>query len=246
MVSALIARQPVTTYQVKIVPSFENVVATDYFPLQIKNTWEYVGTARNVAEQEKVVQKEVRVLMQVMDITRGGNATLFIMKGHPSDAVWAITSEDASQDVVDVPGSTYGYLLIANKVFRIPEDRLGAVRKSIEEGVMPGFIEPGIISQADMDFELPLFRGQVFGSPDQIARNDRSYAWHVTDSTLYHAPDKEMIKEIPCYKLVYLTRSDYTEISFVPYVGIVSFSYSHHGSKAQVDLNLQDYRIHSR
>lgn len=241
VLSAMIARRPVTTYQVKRVPSFEDVDATDYFPLRAGNTWEYVGTARNDTAQKTVIVKKVRVLMSVTGVTRGGSATLFTMKGHPSDAAWALESHDSSKNTVEVPATTYGYLVVANKVLRIPEERLGDVKKSIEDG---GFLKPEFISQDDLEFEFPLFRGQVFGSPHQMTRGDRRYAWQVTDSTLFHAPGKEAIKEVPLYKLVYLTLPDYTEVSFVPYVGVVSFSYSHHGTTAQVDIDLQNYHVH--
>jgi hypothetical protein len=241
IVSALIARRPVTTYQVKRVPTLEGVDVSDYFPLRVGNTWEYVGTARNDTDQKKIIEKKVRVVMRVVDVTRGGNAMLFMMKGHPSDAAWALEPENLPQNVVQVPASTYGYLLVANKVFRIPEEHVDEVKKSIEED---GCLAPELISQDDLDFEFPLFRGQVFGNPSQIARGDKSYAWHVTDSTLYHASEKGLIREVPRYTLEYLTMPDYTECAFVPYVGIVSYSYSHHGTTAQVDLDLRDYRVH--
>jgi hypothetical protein len=241
VLSAIIARRPATTYQVKRIPSFENVAATDYFPLKAGNTWEYVGTARNDTAQKTVIEKKVRVLMRVVDVTRGDSTTLFTMKGHPSDAAWALESHDSPKDTVEVPASTYGYLVVANKVLRIPEERLGDVKKAIKDG---GFLKPELILQDDLEFEFPLFRGQVFGSPHQMTRGDRSYAWQVTDSTLYHTPGKETITEVPRYKLVYLTRTDYTEVSFVPYLGVVSFSYSHHGTTAQVDIDLQDYYVH--
>jgi len=241
VLSAMIARQPLTTYQIKRVPSFENVVASDYFPLRTGNTWEYFGTARNDTEQKTVIEKKVRLVMRVAGVTRGGNATLYTMNGHPSDAAWALQADDSPKDAVEVPASTYGYLVVANKVFRIPAERLGDVREAVEDG---GFLKPAFISQDDLEFEFPLFRGQVFGSPHQIPRGDRSYAWQVTDSTLYHASEREAIKEVPRYKLVYFTRPDYTEVSFVPYVGIVSFSYSHHGTTAQVDIDLHEYHVH--
>lgn len=217
------------------------MAATDYFPLQAGNTWEYVGTARNDTVQKTVIEKKIRVLMRVVDVTQGGSATLFTMKGHPSDAAWALESHDSSKDTVEVPASIYGYLIVANKVLRIPEERLGEVKKAVEAG---GFLKQELVSQDDLEFEFPLFRGQVFGNPHQMTRGDRCYAWQVTDSTLYHTSGKETIVEVPRYKLVYLTLPDYTEVSFVPYLGVVSFSYSHHGTTAQVDIDLQDYNVH--
>jgi len=244
VVSAVIARQSVTTYQyqVKCVPSFENVAATDYFPLQPGNRWVYEGTARNDTEQGTVVKRKVRVVMRVVDVTRSGSALLFTMEGHPSDAAWALKATDASEDVVEVRPSTYGYLVVANKVFRIPQERLGDVRRAIEDG---GFLKPGLISQNDLEFEFPLFTGQVFGTPHQMARSDRSYAWHVTDITPYYPPGRQKGKVARGgLRLVYVTRPDRTEALFVPYVGLASFSYNHHGTIAQVDIHLHDYRVH--
>ena len=241
VLSARIARDPVTKFQVRLVPSSENVPVTDYFPLRVGNSWEYVGAARNATEGNIVVEKKVLATMRVKSVTHGGNATLFSMEGHPSDAVWALQQADVSKEVVQVPPSTYAFLVIANKVFRIPEGRIENIKESLESG---GHIGPNLVSQEDLAFEFPLYRGLAFGSAHHIARNDRSYAWHVTDSTLYHAPDREAIREVPRYKLVYLTFPDYSEMSFIPYLGIVSYSYSHHGTTGQVDIYLEDYSVH--
>lgn len=242
VLSALFTRHPITKYQVKIAPSFENVATADYFPLRVGNNWEYVGTARNDTEQGVVVEKKVRVVMRVEGAVRGGNATLFIMKGHPSDAAWALEAGDAFQGAVDVPASTYGYLVVANKVFCVPEERLADVRQALEE---EGYLKPELLSQEDLDFEFPLFRGQCFGSCNQLARSDRSYVWQVTNSTLYHhAAAEGAITEVPLYELKYLTRPDCTVVSFFPYTGAVSYSYSHHGTTAQVDVELHDYHVH--
>jgi len=241
VLSAIIARRPITTYHVKTLPSFEDVQTQDYFPLRIGNTWEYFGTALNDTVQKKVIENNVRVVMSVIDITEGENATLFTMRGHPSDATWALKPHDSSEDIIEVPASTYGYLVSANKIFRIPEERLVEVRKSIKEG---DFLKPELVSQEDLEFEFPLFRGQVFGSPHQLVRADRRYAWRVRDTVRYLGPSNETSKEGSQYKLVYVTMPDYTEIYFVPYIGISSFSYHHHGTEAQVDINLRNYSAH--
>jgi hypothetical protein len=239
VLSSIITRWPITTYHIKTLPSFEDVQTKGYFPLKVGNRWEYFGVALNDTGKN-VIEKKIKVVMAVTEVTQGGNAVLFTMKGHPSDAAWALESRDASTDIVEVPASTYGYLLAANKIFRIPEERLAEVRKSIKEG---GFLKPELVSQEDLEFEFPLFGGQAFGSPHQITRADHKYAWQVRDSVRYIGLGNEDGTKSSQYKLVYTTLPDYTEVAFVPYLGIVSFSYHHHGTEAQVDIALQDYRM---
>ncbi|MFH1420626.1 MAG: hypothetical protein ABIG30_01530 [Candidatus Aenigmatarchaeota archaeon] len=239
VVSSIITRWPTTTYHIKTLPSFEDVQIKGYFPLKDGNRWEYFGVALNNTGKD-VIEKKIKVVMSVTEVTQGGNAVLFTMKGHPSDAAWALESHDALTDIVEVPASTYGYLLVANKIFNIPEKRLAEVRKSIKHG---GFLKPELVSQDDLEFEFPLFSGQAFGSPNQITRADRNYSWQVRDAVRYIGPGNEDGTKGSQYKLVYTTIPDYTEVAFVPYLGIVSFSYHHHGTEAQIDIALQNYRM---
>jgi len=242
IVSALIARQTLTKYELRLVPSFDNIETTDYFPLREGNFWEYIGTARNAVGDGVIVEKKVKISMSVVEVFRSANATLVTMKGHLSDAIWTLEAKHATEEIIHIPESIYGYLIVANKIFRIEEGRLALAKDMIRKG---GYDEYNLIGDTNLEFEFPLFRGQVFGDFDQLVREDRSYVWHVAESTFYHVSEKDTIKEVPHYEIVHNTLPDYVGFSFVPYRGIISYSYSHHGTTAQLDLYLQNYNVHT-
>jgi len=240
VISALIARTPNTSYEVRVVPSYENVATTDYFPLKVGNSWTYVGTARNAVQGREAEECKVRVQMRVIDAIAGPKAILFLMQGHPSDAAWALKQGDSARTELSLEPSHYGYLVVANKVFRVAQPALDGAIAAIRDGeVMPDTA----LSNCEMEFEFPLFRGQAYGQLSQLARRDMMYAWHVLDSTLYHCPEGERVRECPHYTLVYNTLPDHSQVDFVPYLGITSYSYSHHGTPAQVDVWLKGYAI---
>jgi len=242
VIAALIAHTPKREYEVRIVPSYENVNTADYFPLKKGNSWTYIGKARSAVEGGDTIERKVCVEMCVVDEVAGAKATLFVMEGHPSDALWALKKNTVIQEVSPVEPSIYGFLVVANKIFRIPEKNLSAITAVLHKG---GLMPDSLLSSSDMNFEFPLFRGQVYGSASQLARDDIKYKWLVNDSTLYHHPDSGRMRECPRYTLVYNTVPDFTEIGFIPYHGITSYSYRHHGTTAEVDVYLQKHTVHT-
>lgn len=242
IIAAYIASQKVTRYELLRVPSFDLITTTDYFPLKEGDEWTYEGVAENATEEGRVAKAKVVIKMRVVKSVKGKCATLYEMAGHPSDCAWALSDDDSKKTSVDIKPSKYGYLVVGNKIFHVDEDKLSAIAKAL---ITNGLLEEGVLSEDDIAFEFPLFKGQIYGAISQLVRDDRSYVWYVNNSTLYHEQEGDKIKEMPEYQLIYNTRPDYMEINFIPYLGIVSCSYSHHGTKAQINVSLVKYHVHT-
>ena len=150
----------------------------------------------------------------VVDFIEGKNASLYVMQGHPMDVAWSLTKKDVGRSRKKVMPSKYGYFVVSNKIFMIDEDKLERVADALRK--KDSLLEQGTLSNGDLEFEFPLFEGQKFGEPNQLARNDLSYFWYVKDSTIFHSPEGDKVKAIPSYKLLQNTLPDYLEMEFTP------------------------------
>ncbi len=243
VISAFIAREHVTRYDVKIVPRFELVSVTDYFPLKVGNAWLYKGRLKEaVMGQSEAIEIPAEVTMKVINLVKGQHASLYIMQGHPSDAAWSLTEKDVNRSVKRVTPSRYGYFVVSNKIFMVDENKIDRIADALRN--KEGLLDKDILSYGDLEFEFPLFEGQKFGELNQLARGDLRYCWYVESSTIFHSPEGDKVKAIPSYKLLQNTLPGYVEMEFTPYLGITSYTYSHHGTPAQLDLSLEKYHIH--
>jgi len=206
------------------------------------NQWVYEGTVANaVVDSSEIIEKEVMLTMSVQDIVQNGDIILYIMNGHPSDAAWALETEHIDEKIVRIPPTKYGYLVVSNKIFYIENSKLSQIIQSLRGN---GYLGNNIVSQNDLEFEFPLFKGQRFGEVSQIVRQDLRYFWYVNDRIDFHEPKTGLVRVVPEYQLIYNTLPGFVEINFRPYLGILSYKYSHHGTKSEVNISLSDYKIH--
>lgn len=243
IVAVLTARHKVAVREMRRFQPADEVRATDYFPLSVGNQWTYKGKAKNRAPDDTmVIEKPVRVTMTVERVVRRGDASLYIMRGSPADAQWSLTPEDRCKPVVEPPPSRYGLLVAANKMFPIPDGRIAQVSDALENGAS---MCP--VTADEPAFEFPLFEGQRFGDSSQLARKDDASwwnVWYVEEVTESAVPEAGSRPVAPTYHLVYRTNPDYTEVLFVPYVGITQWSYRHHGTPAEAEVSLTGCKTH--
>jgi len=249
ILSAFIAREKITNYEVREIPTGYNLgKVTKYFPLAIGNYWIYTGR-QITRNDEQTKEKNVNIKMEVVDCYKNNNnagVALYIMRGHPLDAA---DFESASK-VGKVIQSKYGFLLIANKIYKIRESRLNEAIERVQSGRTfyvdtsdwePGTESPVILEECE--FEFPLFKGLRYGDNVQLARNDYRYFWYVDDYMNYRYSENGHLREYPQFEIAYLTNPDSLKLTFAPYLGITSYEYSHHGSRMEVNLTLSDYKI---
>jgi hypothetical protein len=216
----------------------EASAVADGFPLRVGNAWTYEGSVSTQTQGTNEASGRVRVTMRVVEEKHSDCAALYLMEGHPVDAAW-FEPRGKPGEVVEVPASRYGYLVVANKVFRIDGARADKVKQAM---AADGFLPNGLVGPDDLEFEFPLAPGKRFGNPDGITRPDFSYCWLVVD-----AADKRFAPALPQGKqppstarcrLVFETRPDHQIVGFDPTVGITDFAYEHHGTVATVQLHL--------
>jgi hypothetical protein len=91
----------------------------------------------------------------------------------------------------------------------------------------------------------PMAPGDRFGDPTSLQRTDGMYAWLVEDRS---PADLKAIRAVRSdmsafrYRLTLRTNPDHTFIEFVPGIGIVRYTYGHHGTPAYTDLKLVEFK----
>jgi len=241
ILAALIAREKITTYEYKEIPGYDFITTTDYFPLAVGNYWAYEGFATTTVVGGKLIEKKVQLRVKVIDVIREGDIALFVLSGHPSDAAWALKEKNLKDTIIQIPPSKYGYLVIANKIYFVEQDKISKIVEAIKDS---GHLGSDLITQSDLEFEFPLFKGQRYGEISQVARKDLSYFWYVDDYVSRHQIENASFRYLPEYELVYNTTPDFISLTFSPFLGIISYKYSHHGTKAEVNISLASYKIH--
>lgn len=240
ILAALIAREKNTVYELRDVPTFDDTRTTDYFPLAVGNRWTYEGVARNLPFTDSaILEKHVRITMEVVDVVRGADAELYVMSGSPADAAWAIESRDRGRKAVYPPRSHYGYLVISNKVFLVDSGNIARVADGLKSDFPVSLVDVG-----DLEFEFPLFKGQRFGDPGQLTRPDHAYSWYVNDKAGGGNYEKAQMRSAASYQLIFDTAPENIEVWFEPYLGITRWSYSHHGTRAEASVSLTGCKTH--
>ena len=234
-------KQKQTTIEVRKVSTLGLDDFRKYFPLQVGNEWIYEGVVRKISEDKSIIERNVLVRMKVVEaITMKENTavTLFVMSGHPTDAMGLRDVDATSAEVVEPPPSHYAFLTIGNKVFEIYE--VEAVKEFVQAGGFNGTFK---LTQEQLVFEFPLFKGQRFGDSESLARADMRYLWYVNDIRQYDEPNDNKISQQLEYQIIRNNLPDSESVLFRPYLGIVEFDYVHHGPTHEVHIGLKDYHL---
>ena len=154
-----------------------------------------------------------------------------VISGFPSDLDWS----DGYPQVADS-------LLIEarSKFYLISGDRLQDAVRRFEQ---PADNLDGLFKDDDLILQWPLQSGQKFGDSGGLARADNMYCWFVSSVAPASMPAASGITAAkwPEYTLEFRTNPDDTEFSFVPDMGITKYSYHHHGTVADTELQLKEF-----
>lgn len=219
--------------------AYREIAATDWFPLAVGNYWVYEGDAK-IYGNEQVYEFKIRQRVDVELQVNNGDWSLYILKGHPMDAL-GIEDLEATKGgkVVDVPGSANGYLINQNQVY----DVLGSQMEDFKKAMAAKDAETELNALAgDEVFDFPLIVGKSFNRAMEPERADHYYEWYVMDK----APSpKWQVEGKPGdeYHLGFYTNPDHTDVWFVPGVGITRYKYHHNGTTFDVDVILKVYHL---
>jgi hypothetical protein len=206
------------------------------FPLNPGTSWLYEGTVRlTTAGSDSATTATVEWRMEVRRLIQHGNVRAAIISGFLSELDWS-DGRRQPQDSLLVES--------ADRFYRITGDLAEPIRR-LEQ---PSDDLAGLLQDDNVILQWPLKPHMKFCAAEGMARPDNRYCWVVAET---RASSPLRIKGVPRGKhtefvLQYQTNPDDTEFSFVPDVGITSYSYHHHGTVADTELKLVEFRPPSR
>ncbi|PJZ68635.1 hypothetical protein CH373_16705 [Leptospira perolatii] len=217
---------------------FSSADVPKYFPLEPGNRWWYSGKAKQSIGPGKTIEKNISIEMRVLEVIKNREAQLFILEGHPSQAVWYLKPEHKNLKKVVIRPERYAYLSVGGKLFEIRGDSVDTVISDLRKNSnLPN------LDLDDIAFEFPLFDGQKFGGTKGPDGEVEGYDWQV-DRVLSKAQKSlRKMKKYLAFQIIQRALSSYTEIQFEPYSGITKYKYIHHGSVCEVYLDLREHHL---
>lgn len=217
----------------------------NYFPLDKGTYWIYRGETKFLVPKENATDEEKRkgvanekrseVLtwkMEVVDTLGRPNLFAALIKGGPWDLAWYEPGKARGDYLILRVGDLRYYQYSGKAALE-----LWAKLQASDERFIPSDIEEG-----ELMLDFPLVTGKVFGG-DLSGLIRSRYCWVVEGESGKSFPGAEKFPDSLVYSLTYRTSPDHQFLDFATGVGIVAYSYGHHGSLAETSLQLIDFGI---
>lgn len=199
-------------------------------PLSPGTSWTYHAAVAWTDTGDTLVHRDTIVWHTEVSARHQRDSTVVAtVRGWPSALAWWTPGQPPERSLlVCLPG----------RVYQLTPDTLTLDR--ITDSLLRGQRVPG---PDDLILQLPLHSRMLFGR-DPAERPDRMYAWDVQDASpvptalrawAHGAADSLLT-------LAYLTLPDEQEVKFVPGIGVVGYAYTHHGTVAETEARLTDFR----
>jgi hypothetical protein len=243
-------------YDFKETSNWDVSQSKSYMPLGSNYYWIYEGEYTGYSYQYKdYFTKKVLVKFEIIEGIENNGLSLYIVKNLPTEVSHKIDTRfnelsrnelNSDEPIVLDGGEESGLLLIANKLFIIPEEHVKDTKEFVldplkVENQQLSSLHP--LSPEDILFEFPMFKGQRFGSFESISRGDLSYFWFVNQKREIQTLNKDTFELVPVFELIYNTLPDTRMLVFRPYVGILSYKIIHNGSIKDLTLHLKEFNI---
>jgi len=200
-----------------------------YFPLKRGAYWIYQGNIRwTKINSSEVGEEEITWKMEVKRVVQQNNIVGYEMLGAPWDLAWY---EEGKKP------SSYGIIQTGGRFYRTPTETI--TRLMSEDDTLAG-----LVSENELFLDIPLIQGKKFCDTWSIARSDNWYCWVVSQenqSTMMKIKGVDPSKMLVEYRVVNQTMPDHSIFSFIPGVGISHYTYAHHGTVSEVDVQLIEY-----
>ena len=200
-----------------------------YFPLKQGTYWIYQGTVKwTEPNSSETREAEITWRMEVMQVIQRDAITGYILHGGPWDLAWY--EEGKAPD-------DYGIIQIGERFYKTS---LETTQRLQDEN------DPltDLVNDYQLLLDAPLLAGKKFCDATSMARDDGMYCWVVGQDAeispvgFLSIGATESLAEFP---IRYQTLPDYTEVRFIPGIGISGYVYVHHGTVSEVDVRLVDY-----
>lgn len=208
-------------------------VAVESFPMSAGTSWTYRGIVRWTHDINKVSETKVEWKMEIRRLIQRGEYAGAVVSGFPGDLDWS--------DGKVHPTDSLLVRSAQEKFYLIPSDRFA---DSIHRFENPNGSLADLLNDDELFLRLPLKPGNKFCDAEGMARSDDEYCWVVDSSkTVELARVIGTPKEAQTsYTIRYLTNPDDITFDFVPGVGLTSYEYHHHGTVADTELTLSEFR----
>ena len=209
----------------------------DYFPLAKGNYWVYQGESKflvknPVTEKNEPKTEALTWKMEVVDTTTRDGVFAALIKGFPSDLAWYEPGKERG-DYLIVRVGTATYYRFFDKAALDAWAKIKDETQSLDD----------LDGKGELFLDAPLVDGKVFGGTFHDLARGR-YCWVVEGAAGFDPkrfPAAGKLVEHRDFNLTYRTSPEHTFIDFVPGLGIVGYSYAHHGTLAETDLVLVEF-----
>jgi hypothetical protein len=201
------------------------------FPMSPGTYWIYRGTMRWTHDLNQVSESKLAWRTEIRRFIQRGTVSAVVVSGFPSDINWSNGHPNASDSL---------FVEANGKFYFIPGDRFEDALNRLERA--SGTVD-GLLNDDDLILKWPLSRGEKYCDRDSMARPDSRYCWFVASvaRTVLPAVAGAGSAEHTEYLLDYNTNPDDASFSFVPGIGITKYSYHHHGTVADTELQLVEF-----
>jgi hypothetical protein len=204
------------------------------FPMSVGTSWAYRGIVRWTHDVNKVSETKVDWKMEIQRLVRRGEYTGAVIRGFPGDLDWS----DGHANPTDSLLVRFGQ----EKFYLISKERFASSLEMLEN---PNQSLQGLLSDGDIFLQLPLAQGKKYCDAENMARSDGHYCWIVESSESIDLADLSggTIKgRGTSFRIRYVTNPDDLTYEFVPGVGVTRYEYHHHGTVADTELRLTEFR----
>jgi len=205
------------------------------FPLEKGTYWVYEGNVVWTAPNSTTVQRQsVKWRMEVTDVISRDLLVVAVLKGYPRDLL--------GFDPKKEPGVSVIIQVSGRKHYLLDGVRAQAALKRIKD---PSDLLVDLVRDNEIFLETPISLGQRFCEAGMLTRTDWMNCWIVEEERV---PTVKTIPGVPAewdgpeYGISYRSLPSHEIIGFAPGIGITSFDSGHHGTSAEVQLKLIEFK----
>ena len=212
--------------------------AEEWLPLVKGNYWIYRGPTKWLEPKDggdgnDAKEGVLTCRMEIMEVVRRGRITAAVLKGYPNDLTWYKPGQPPGQYLIVRNGAS-PYYLFDDEVTETMEKI-----RSLGRGKSPG----KWLRDGEVWLDGPLTVGKRWGDDSGGTRN--MYCWIVEAQEPF---DGRAVAGLPsaertAYEVVYRSTPAHEIMRFVQGVGLVSYTYVHHGTLAETELTLVEAHV---
>lgn len=197
-------------------------------PLAAGSSWTYRAEVAWAAGSDSAARRTLLWTTTILTVRVNDSALAATVQDWPTDLAWWEPDR----------GSTVSVLYCAGgRVYQV-HPAIGTAA-ALADSLLSGRRRP---DPDDLILELPLHTGRLFGR-DSAERDDTFYAWLVERAEPVPPSVRRLRPGLgdSLYTLAYRTNPDYTEVGFVPGLGVARYVYHHNGTTADAEAQLMGY-----